>query len=31
LSPAAKVFVEQLDSVIAQVEKKLPPLRATPR
>jgi LysR family carnitine catabolism transcriptional activator len=31
LSPAAQVFVAQLDSVIAQVEKKLPPLRAAPR
>lgn len=31
LSPAAQVFAARLTGVIAQVEKKLPPLRAEPR
>lgn len=31
LSPAAQVFVSFLESVITQVEKKLPPLLASPR
>ncbi len=31
LSPAAQVFLVQLRTVVTQVQKKLPPLRATPR
>jgi LysR family carnitine catabolism transcriptional activator len=31
LSPAAEVFLAKVRSVVAQVEKKLPPLRAAPR